>query len=44
MALGIVNPGCVGVIGNGVVVHLPSFFAELDELERQGTLDDYMVH
>ena len=36
-ALGIVNPGCVGVIGNGVVVHLPSFFAELDELERQGT-------
>ncbi|KAI6005599.1 Adenylosuccinate synthetase [Pisolithus albus] len=33
---GIVNPGCVGLIGNGVVIHLPSFFEELDTLERQG--------
>ncbi|KAI6103407.1 Adenylosuccinate synthetase [Pisolithus sp. B1] len=33
---GLVNPGCVGLIGNGVVIHLPSFFEELDTLERQG--------
>jgi len=33
---GIVNPNCVGLIGNGVVIHVPSFFAELDALEKQG--------
>ncbi|KAG9313294.1 Adenylosuccinate synthetase [Chiua virens] len=33
---GIVNPKCVGLIGNGVVIHLPSFFEELDALEKQG--------
>ncbi|KAJ3556006.1 hypothetical protein NM688_g2268 [Phlebia brevispora] len=33
---GLVNPKCVGVIGNGVVIHVPSFFAELDALEAQG--------
>jgi adenylosuccinate synthase len=26
---GLINPECVSVIGNGVVVHLPSFFEEL---------------
>jgi adenylosuccinate synthase len=31
-----VNPKCTGVIGSGVVVHVPSFFAELDALESQG--------
>ena len=30
------NPNCVGLIGNGVVVHLPSFFKELDALQSQG--------
>lgn len=30
------NPNCVGLIGNGVVVHLPSFFKELDELQSGG--------
>ena len=30
------NPHCVGLIGNGVVVHLPSFFKELDALQSQG--------
>ena len=30
------NPTCVGLIGNGVVVHLPSFFQELDALQAQG--------
>ncbi|KJA24247.1 hypothetical protein HYPSUDRAFT_200747 [Hypholoma sublateritium FD-334 SS-4] len=33
---GLVNPSCTGLIGNGVVVHLPSFFEELEALERQG--------
>ncbi|OSX65645.1 hypothetical protein POSPLADRAFT_1167927 [Postia placenta MAD-698-R-SB12] len=33
---GLVNPKCVGLIGSGVVVHVPSFFAELDALQGQG--------
>lgn len=33
---GIINPKCVGLIGSGVVVHIPSFFAELDALQAQG--------
>ncbi|KAI0782249.1 Adenylosuccinate synthetase [Abortiporus biennis] len=33
---GLVNPKCTGVIGSGVVVHVPSFFEELDALESQG--------
>ncbi|KAG1835379.1 P-loop containing nucleoside triphosphate hydrolase protein [Suillus subalutaceus] len=31
----LVNPTCVGLIGSGVVVHVPSFFNELDALEQQ---------
>ncbi|OBZ79997.1 Adenylosuccinate synthetase 1 [Grifola frondosa] len=33
---GLVNPKCTGVIGSGVVIHVPSFFAELDALHAQG--------
>jgi len=33
---GLVNPKCTGVIGAGVVVHVPSFFSELDALQAQG--------
>lgn len=33
---GLVNPRCAGFIGSGVVVHVPSFFAELDTLEKKG--------
>ncbi|KAJ6554048.1 AMPSase 1 [Mycena vulgaris] len=33
---GLVNPSCTGLIGNGVVIHVPSFFAELDALQAQG--------
>jgi adenylosuccinate synthase len=33
---GLVNPKCVGIIGSGVVVHLPSFFTELDILQAAG--------
>ena len=35
---GIINPGCVGFIGSGVVLHIPSFFAELDALQSKGVL------
>lgn len=35
--IGLVNPKCIGLIGAGVVVHVPSFFEELEALERQGT-------
>ncbi|CAL1705796.1 unnamed protein product [Somion occarium] len=33
---GLINPKCVGLIGNGLVVHVPSFFAEVDALQAQG--------
>jgi adenylosuccinate synthase len=33
---GILNPNAVCVIGNGVVVHLPSFLNELDALQLSG--------
>jgi len=33
---GLVNPSCTGLIGSGLVVHLPSFFNEIDALESQG--------
>jgi adenylosuccinate synthase len=36
-SIGLVNPKCIGLIGSGVVVHIPSFFAELDALQAQGT-------
>lgn len=37
---GLVNPRCAGFIGSGVVVHVPSFFAELDTLEKKGKYDE----
>ncbi|KAI3655729.1 hypothetical protein MP638_003470 [Amoeboaphelidium occidentale] len=33
---GFINPQCVNVIGNGLVVHLPSLFQELDKLTEKG--------
>lgn len=33
---GLVNPRCAGFIGSGVVVHVPSFFAELDNIQKKG--------
>ena len=36
MSPGLVNPDCIGLIGTGVVVHVPSFFAELNALEEKG--------
>lgn len=36
MPSGILNKGATCVIGNGVVVHLPTLFEEVDELEAAG--------
>ena len=33
---GLINPKCVNVIGNGVVVHIQSLFQELDALKGKG--------
>ncbi|KAI0130295.1 Adenylosuccinate synthetase [Xylariales sp. AK1849] len=33
---GLINPRCYSLIGSGVVFHFPSFFKELDELEKKG--------
>lgn len=33
---GLVNPKCLNLIGSGVVVHVPSLFEELDNLEKKG--------
>jgi adenylosuccinate synthase len=35
--LGLVNQDCIGLIGSGTVVHVPSFFDELASLESKGT-------
>ncbi|BFZ61864.1 Adenylosuccinate synthase [Saitoella coloradoensis] len=33
---GLVNPNCVNLIGTGVVIHIPAFFAELEAIEKKG--------
>ncbi|KAF7721973.1 phosphoribosylaminoimidazole carboxylase ade2 [Apophysomyces ossiformis] len=33
---GLINPNCTALIGAGVVIHLPSFFEELEKLESKG--------
>ena len=33
---GIMSPDCVNVIGNGVVLHLPTFFREISQLSADG--------
>ncbi|PWN29136.1 Adenylosuccinate synthetase [Jaminaea rosea] len=33
---GLINERCAGFIGSGVVVHVPSFFAELDAITKKG--------
>lgn len=33
---GLVNPKCQNLVGSGVVIHVPSFFAELENLEAKG--------
>lgn len=33
---GLINPNCKNLVGSGVVVHVPSFFKELKDLEDKG--------
>ncbi|KAJ8112199.1 hypothetical protein OPT61_g5382 [Boeremia exigua] len=33
---GLVNPNCINVVGSGCVVHVPSFFKELEALDKHG--------
>lgn len=33
---GLVNPKCQNLLGSGVVIHVPSFFEELENLEKKG--------
>lgn len=33
---GLINPECMNLIGSGVVVHIPSFYKELEDLEKKG--------
>ncbi|PWW76534.1 Adenylosuccinate synthetase [Tuber magnatum] len=33
---GLVNPKCLNIIGSGVVVHVPSFFHELENIQKKG--------
>ena len=33
---GMVNPKCKNLLGSGVVIHVPSLFEELEQLERKG--------
>ncbi|KAI9800468.1 MAG: hypothetical protein M1833_003354 [Piccolia ochrophora] len=37
---GLLNPKCMNLIGSGVVVHVPSFFKELDDLKNKGVNTD----
>lgn len=36
MRIGLVNENCTSIVGAGVVVHVPSFFEELSNLEKKG--------
>ncbi|EMR10140.1 adenylosuccinate synthase [Pneumocystis murina B123] len=33
---GMTSPNCLNLIGSGVVIHIPSFFAELEAIEKKG--------
>jgi hypothetical protein len=39
--IGLINPAVTGIIGPGVVVHLPSFFDEFDALRGQGAASSF---
>lgn len=36
---GLINSNSKNLIGNGVVIHVPSFFSELEQLEKKGLKD-----
>lgn len=33
---GLINPNCINLVGSGVVVHVPSFFKELENIVEKG--------
>ncbi|VVT48759.1 uncharacterized protein SAPINGB_P001937 [Magnusiomyces paraingens] len=33
---GLINPNCINIVGTGVVVHIPSFFQELENIQKKG--------
>lgn len=33
---GLINPKCINLVGSGVVIHVPSFFKELDDIVKKG--------
>lgn len=35
---GLINPSCLSLLGNGVVIHLPSLFEEISKTESKGVL------
>ncbi|KAL8815538.1 MAG: hypothetical protein Q9223_005329 [Gallowayella weberi] len=37
---GLVNPKCLNLVGTGCVVHVPTFFKELEDLQRKGLKTD----
>ncbi|KAL8773013.1 MAG: hypothetical protein Q9209_002033 [Squamulea sp. 1 TL-2023] len=37
---GLVNPTCLNLVGTGCVVHVPTFFKELEDLRRKGLKTD----
>ncbi|KAF2813651.1 Adenylosuccinate synthetase [Mytilinidion resinicola] len=40
---GLVNPKCINLVGSGCVVHVPSFFKELEALEVHGLKTDNRI-
>ena len=42
--IGLVNSAVTGIIGSGVVVHLPSFFNEFDTLLEKGQLHSCVLY
>ncbi|KAF2433354.1 adenylosuccinate synthetase-like protein [Tothia fuscella] len=41
---GLVNPKCVNLIGSGCVVHVPSFFKELEDVKKKGLKTDDRIY
>ncbi|KAL9033187.1 MAG: hypothetical protein Q9180_006082, partial [Flavoplaca navasiana] len=41
---GLVNPKCLNLIGSGCVVHIPSFFKELEDLRKKGLDTTDRIH
>lgn len=37
---GLVSPSCVNLIGSGVVVHVPTFFKEIEDIKKKGLIPD----